>query len=93
MRAGVRPNVRRPRNASPLSGKTSVVTGSLESMTRDEAKDSLAGLGAKVSESVSGKTDYVVVGAEPGSKADKARTLGVTTIGKKEFLEMIRSTR
>lgn len=61
------------------------LTGSLESMTRDEAKDSVAGLGAKVSESVSGKTDYVVVGAEPGSKADKARTLGVTTIGEKDF--------
>jgi len=46
-------------------------------------------LGAKVSESVSRKTDYVVIGAEPGSKADRARALGVTTLGEKQLLELI----
>lgn len=58
-------------------------------MTRDEAKDRLAALGAKVSESVSRNTDYVVIGVARGSKADRARELGITTINEKEFLELI----
>jgi DNA ligase (NAD+) len=89
LRAGVQPTLPRPRRRSPISGRTFVLTGSLESMTRDEAKNRLAALGAKTSESVSGKTDYVIVGAEPGSKADRARELGVTTLGEKEFLRLI----
>ncbi|HEU0201863.1 MAG TPA: BRCT domain-containing protein [Burkholderiaceae bacterium] len=68
-------------------------TGGLESMTRDEAKNRLAELGAHISESVSPKTDYVVVGAEPGSKADKARALGVTTIDERQFLRLIGESR
>lgn len=58
-------------------------------VTRDEAKDRLAALGAKVSESVSRKTDYVVVGAEPGTKADKARALGVAMLDEQEFVELL----
>jgi DNA ligase (NAD+) len=58
-------------------------------MTRDEAKRRLQELGAKVSGSVSKKTDYVIVGEEPGSKADKARELGVTMLDEKEFLKIL----
>ena len=61
----------------PLAGKTFVITGTLASMSRDEAKDKLQQLGAKVSGSVSKKTDYVVVGENPGSKATKAEELGL----------------
>ena len=89
LRAGVRPAAPRPHKATPISGQTFVLTGSLESMTRDEAKNRLAALGATTSESVSRNTDYVVIGAEPGSKADRARELGVRTIGEKEFLRLV----
>jgi DNA ligase (NAD+) len=58
-------------------------------MTRDEAKRRLQELGAKIAGSVSKKTDYVIVGEEPGSKADKARELGVTMLDEKEFLKML----
>lgn len=71
-----------------LSGKAFVFTGELESITRDEAKELARNHGGDVSESVSKKTSYVVVGAEPGSKFKKAEQLGVQTIGEKEFLRM-----
>ncbi len=74
----------------PLAGKTFVLTGALASMTRDEAKESLRRLGAKVSGSVSRKTDYVVVGEEPGAKADKARELGVAMLDEEAFLKLLR---
>jgi len=79
------------RKAQPLAGKTFVLTGTLASMSRDEAKEKLVELGAKVAGSVSTKTDYVVVGEDPGSKADKARELGVAMLGEKEFLKFIGS--
>ncbi len=74
----------------PLSDQVWVFTGSLESMSRDEAKEKVRQLGADVSESVSKKTTYVVVGAEPGSKAEKAKKLGVEILSEKEFLEKIK---
>lgn len=74
---------------APLSGKTFVLTGALESLPRDEAKARIEALGGKVSGSVSGKTDYVVVGSDAGSKADKARELGVATLDEHEFLELL----
>jgi DNA ligase (NAD+) len=74
-----------------LSGKTFVLTGTLNSMTRDEAKDLIERLGGKVVSSVSGKTSFVVVGDNPGSKLDKAAKLGVKIIDEKEFTELLES--
>jgi DNA ligase (NAD+) len=73
---------------SPLAGKTVVFTGTLAHMTRAEAKATAEALGAKVAGSVSAKTDYVIVGADAGSKAKKAAGLGVTTLSETEWQKL-----
>lgn len=73
-----------------LSGKIFVLTGSLESIGREEAKEKIRELGGEVSESVSKKISYVIRGNEPGGKLEKAEQLGLAIIGEKEFLNLIR---
>lgn len=77
--------------ALPLAGKTFVLTGTLTAMTRDEAKERLQDFGAKVAGSVSPKTDFVVAGAEPGSKLDKAHALKVPVLDERQFLAMLKN--
>jgi DNA ligase (NAD+) len=72
-----------------LKGKTFVITGTLEKMSREEAKKKIKELGGKTTESVSKLTSYVVVGNEPGSKYDKAKTLGIEILSEAEFLKII----
>jgi len=73
-----------------LAGKSFVLTGSLDSMSRDEAKEKIRAQGGEMSESVSKNTSFVVVGAEPGSKFAKAQKLGVKILNEKEFLDLIK---
>lgn len=91
--AGVNMTTRQPdpvREApGPLAGKTFVLTGTLETMTREEAEAAIDRLGGKVSGSVSRKTSYLVVGTDAGSKLEKARQLGVATLNESEFKALI----
>lgn len=72
-----------------LAGQSFVLTGTLASLTRDEAKDKIRQLGGELSESVSKKTNFVIVGENPGSKKEKAEKLGVKILAEKDFLRMI----
>jgi DNA ligase (NAD+) len=73
----------------PLGGKTFVLTGALETVSRDEAKRMIVKLGGRVTSSVSKKTDYVVVGRDPGSKSDEARRLGISILNEAEFKKLV----
>ena len=85
----IEPYVRPAAVASPVTGKTVVFTGTLETISRNEAKARAEALGAKVAGAVSKKTDYVVIGADAGSKAKKAAELGVATLTEEEWLKLI----
>jgi DNA ligase (NAD+) len=89
-KAGLQFAGEKKQRGTALAGKTFVLTGTLERHTRDEAKKLIEDAGGKVAGSVSKKTDYVVAGAEAGSKLDKAKELGVAVIGEKEMEELVR---
>jgi len=79
----------KPVTGLPLAGKTVVLTGTLDTLSRDQAADRLRALGAKVAGSVSKKTDYVVAGRDAGSKLDKAQELGVTVLDEAGLLVLL----
>jgi len=77
----------------PFAGMTFVITGTLDSMSREEAQEALIALGAKVSGSVSRKTTRLVAGADPGSKLNKANDLGVEVLDEAKFIELLKPHR
>jgi len=86
------PAIQRSGKPGPLSGKTFVLTGTLSGMTREAAQAALQEVGAKVAGSVSGKTSYVVAGADAGSKLKKAQDLGIPILDEPAFLDLLRSS-
>jgi DNA ligase (NAD+) len=91
-KAGLKFTGEKRKRGTALAGKTFVLTGTLERHTRDQAKQLIEDAGGKVAGSVSKKTDYVVAGAEAGSKLDKAKELGVAVIGEKEMEELLKGS-
>ncbi len=90
-KAGVNTSAKKAtKKGGPLSGKTVVITGSLENFSRKDAEQAVEDAGGRATSSVSSNTDFVVVGASPGAKVDKADELGVETIEEKEFLKRLR---
>ncbi|MBU1178129.1 NAD-dependent DNA ligase LigA [Patescibacteria group bacterium] len=89
LKAGVSPQKTKP-TAKKLAGQTFVLTGSLENMSREEAKKLIRDAGGNISSSVSKKTDYVIVGKDPGSKYEKAQKLGVEIIAEAKLATMIK---
>ena len=87
--AGVKPKQPDMKRSDKLMGKTIVVTGTLEGLSRQQAEQAIRQAGGKASSSVSKKTDFLLAGREAGSKLDKARKLGVRVINEEQFLEMI----
>ncbi len=88
-KAGVKPQKKEIAAGDALQGKSFVLTGTLESMARNDAKLIIENLGGSVHSSVTKKTTYVVAGSEPGSKLDKARSSGIKIINEEEFLKLI----
>lgn len=86
---GVKLTIKQPAHA-PLAGKSFVITGSLESMTRDQAKDKIKSLGGRVLNSITRETNYLIVGEDPGGKLAHAREINIKTLNEKEFLKMLK---
>jgi DNA ligase (NAD+) len=80
------------RRDGPLSGKTFVLTGTLSALTRGEAEERIKALGGAIGSGVTGKTDYLVVGADPGSKLEKAQRLKIPILDEAAFLELLGHT-
>ena len=89
--AGVKPREPISKESAVPSGKSFVFTGTLKSLTRNEAKEIVESLGCDVSSSITKKTDYVVAGDSPGSKYDKAKDLGIPILDEEEFLKLMHS--
>lgn len=87
--AGIQLEVPTPKKNTFFSGKTCVLTGTLENMTRDQAKNNIKDAGGRIASSVSKDTDFLIVGAEPGSKYKKAKEIGIKIIDEKKFLKML----
>jgi DNA ligase (NAD+) len=84
----------KPKNAASgnvFAGRTIVVTGTLENFTRTSINEKIESLGARAGSAVSSKTDYLIAGEKAGSKLAKARTLGITVLSEREFLDMAES--
>ena len=77
-------------SSGAFAGKTFVLTGTLERMARQEARELIESRGGKTTESVTRKTDYVIAGTSPGSKLDKAKTLGISTLDEEAFFKLMR---
>ena len=88
-RAGVRLEEQRAPRSGRLTGQTFVITGTLAALSREEAKARIEALGGKVTNSLSSKTNYLVVGESPGSKLDKATKLGVATLDEAAFMQLL----
>jgi DNA ligase (NAD+) len=84
------PAIERPASTGNIAGKSFVLTGTLAQMTREAARDAIVQRGGKVSGSVSKKTDYLVAGADPGSKLVKARDLGIEVIDEAALVELLK---
>lgn len=90
LKAGIHwPEPEEKPKAAPFAGRTFVFTGALKSMTREEAKRRVEALGGKVSDHISRKTNHVVAGENPGSKLDRARTLGISILNEEAFLRLL----
>jgi DNA ligase (NAD+) len=88
-KAGVKVIEPKAKERGKLAGKVFVLTGALQTLGRDEARNLVESLGGTTASSVSKKVDYVVVGEDPGSKFDKAKELGIKTLTEEEFKKMI----
>ena len=87
--AGVTPEQTGKKHSGKMTGKTFVITGTLENFTRQQAEQAVRQAGGKTSSSVSKKTDFILVGKNSGSKLDKAQNFGIKIINEKEFLELL----